>query len=59
MKTKLTFLLILLALSFAGPAAAAQVSFKNIVIDRTFRAEGVAAGDINHDVKLDIFSGDV
>ena len=59
MKTRLTFLLILLALSFAVPAAAAQVSFKKIVIDRAFRAAGVAAGDINHDGKLDIFSGDV
>jgi len=39
--------------------AAGEVRFTKIVVDRTFRAEGVATGDINHDGKTDIFAGDV
>lgn len=56
MKTKWAFLLVILmvASAFAG-----EVSFKKIVVDRTFRAEGVAVGDVNRDGKLDILSGDV
>ncbi|MCK4294719.1 MAG: VCBS repeat-containing protein [Planctomycetes bacterium] len=59
MKTKSTFLLTIIVLSFAVSGAAAPVSFKKIVIDKTFRAEGVATADINHDGKLDILSGDL
>jgi len=39
--------------------AAGQVRFEKIVVDKTFRAEGVATGDVNHDGKLDILAGDV
>ena len=39
--------------------AAGQVSFKKIIVDKTFRAEGAAVGDVNHDGKLDILAGDV
>jgi len=59
MKTKSTFLLTIIVLSFAVFGAAAPVSFKKIVIDKTFRAEGVAVGDVNRDGKLDILSGDL
>ena len=52
-------LVILLAASFAVSSPAGPVAFERIVVDTTFRAEGVAVGDINHDSKLDIFSGDV
>ena len=40
-------------------AAAGEVRFKKIVVDKTFRSEGVAIGDVNHDGKTDIFAGDV
>ena len=40
-------------------AATAEVRFRKIVVDKTFRSEGVATGDINHDGKRDIFAGDV
>jgi len=39
--------------------AADQVRFEKIVVDKTFRAEGVATGDVNHDGKLDILASDV
>jgi hypothetical protein len=35
------------------------VRFEKVILDKTFRAEGVAVGDVNHDGKLDILSGDV
>ena len=56
MNTKWTFLLVIL---MAASVFAGEVSFKKIVVDKTFRAEGVAVGDVNRDGKLDILSGDV
>ncbi|HUS92524.1 MAG TPA: VCBS repeat-containing protein, partial [Phycisphaerae bacterium] len=38
---------------------AGEVQFERTAVDRTFRSEGVAVGDINHDGKMDIFAGDV
>ncbi|MHC4888185.1 MAG: FG-GAP-like repeat-containing protein, partial [Planctomycetota bacterium] len=35
------------------------IRFKKIVVDKTFRAEGVAVGDINRDGKIDVLAGDV
>jgi hypothetical protein len=58
MKTKLAFV-ILLAVSLPVSVAAGPLEFERIIVDKTFRAEGVAVGDINHDAKLDILSGDV
>ena len=43
----------------ASAAAMGEVKFKKIVVDRTFRSEGVAAADVNRDGKLDILAGDV
>jgi hypothetical protein len=36
-----------------------KVTWKKIVIDRTFRSEGVAVADVNKDGKLDVLAGDV
>ena len=36
-----------------------QVSWKRIVIDKTFRSEGVGVADVNKDGKKDIITGDV
>ncbi|MBN2139129.1 MAG: VCBS repeat-containing protein [Sedimentisphaerales bacterium] len=58
MKSKLA-LIVLLAFLPAVALAADHVVFEKIVVDRTFRAEGVATGDIDHDGRLDILSGDV
>jgi len=38
---------------------AAQVSWKRLKLDDTFRSEGVAATDVNHDGKIDVLAGDV
>jgi len=43
----------------ASAAVARDVAFTKIVVDKTFRAEGVATGDVNHDGKKDIITGDV
>jgi hypothetical protein len=36
-----------------------MISWKKIVIDKTFRSEGVTVADVNKDGKLDILAGDV
>jgi len=55
---KRTFWLCSAALA-ASLAIGGEVKFRKIVVDKTFRSEGVATGDINHDGKLDIFAGGV
>jgi hypothetical protein len=40
-------------------AGAEPVSFQKVVLDRTFRSEGVAVGDVNRDGKLDVLAGEV
>ncbi|MCI0361370.1 MAG: VCBS repeat-containing protein [Planctomycetaceae bacterium] len=50
-------------LTVVAPASAQQpsgkVTFKKTVLDTTFRSEGVAVGDFNHDGKRDIAAGTV
>ncbi len=58
-QTQLILLLVLLVMLSSVPASAEGVRFKKIIVDKTFRSEGVAVGDINHDGKMDIFAGDV
>jgi hypothetical protein len=43
----------------SAPANSVSISFKKSTLDRKFRSEGVAAGDFNHDGKLDIAAGSV
>jgi hypothetical protein len=59
MKAACVSLIVTLALLCSVSTVAGPVSFERIVVDGTFRAEGVATGDVNHDGKLDILSGDV
>jgi hypothetical protein len=35
------------------------ITWKKTVLDKTFRSEGAAIGDVNHDGKLDVLVGDV
>jgi len=50
----------LAAWACVSPARGAEaIRFEKTVVDKTFRSEGVAVGDINHDGKMDIFAGDV
>jgi hypothetical protein len=42
-----------------GPTAKTAITWKKVVIDKTFRSEGVGVADFNKDGKLDIFVGDV
>ncbi|MBN1844445.1 MAG: VCBS repeat-containing protein [Sedimentisphaerales bacterium] len=41
-----------------APAADA-VTFQKIVLDKAFRSEGVAVGDVNRDGRLDVLAGEV
>jgi len=59
MKTKWVLLSVTAAFFGGVSAVAGQVRFEKIIVDKTFRSEGVAAGDVNHDGKLDILAGDV
>lgn len=59
MKTTWVFVFVALAFLCGTLWAAGEVRFEKVVIDKTFRAEGVATGDVNHDGKLDILAGDV
>ena len=47
-----------LAIGILSTSSRAEVSFRKHVIDPAFRAEAVAAADINRDGKLDIIAGE-
>jgi hypothetical protein len=51
MKTRWMFVLIALAFLCGLSVAAEPVRFEKIVVDKTFRSEGVTTGDVNHDGK--------
>ena len=59
MNARWTLLSVVCGLLVAVPAFARDVRFKKIVVDETFRSEGVAVGDVNHDGKIDVLAGDV
>ncbi len=59
MKARIILLLVVLVFLGTVPASAGQIRFRKIIVDKTFRSEGVAVGNINHDGKMDIFAGDV
>jgi len=49
----------LLRVTSATPAAAKDIRFEKIVVDRQFRSEGVAVADVDRDGRNDILTGDV
>ena len=60
MKHSMAFAACGVAWVWVGALSAAEpVAFGKTVVDTTFRAEGVAVGDVNKDGKMDILSGDV
>lgn len=56
---RMTRILTILVLGLSPIVASGEVRFQKIVVDKTFRSEGVAVGDVNRDGKLDILAGDV
>jgi len=59
MGSRILFCCGLAALIAGSTANSGEVRFRKIVLDKTFRAEGVATGNVNHDGKLDVLAGDV
>jgi len=59
MKTQWIILAAAMPVLIAASAFAGEVSFQKTIVDKTFRSEGVAVGDINHDGKIDVLAGDV
>ena len=63
MKTELVLAFLATALlvlpGWGAPEMAKRVQFQKIVLDKTFRSEGVAVADVNRDGKPDILAGDV
>ena len=49
----------LLGVGASATGFADDAKFERIMLDQTFRAEGVAVGDFNQDGKLDVAAGDV
>lgn len=44
-------------LGLSSSLAAQEITFKRTILDRKFRSEGVAVGDVNKDGKLDVIAG--
>ncbi len=53
------FATVLILGSLAGAANGEEIGWRRIKIDDVFRSEGVGAGDINKDGKMDVAAGDV
>jgi hypothetical protein len=48
-----------LPLAFGQSPSSVKITFKKTVLDTTFRSEGVAVGDFNHDGQMDVAAGTV
>ena len=58
MKNELILICLVASLLAASPAQR-EVQFKKIVLDKTFRSEGVAVADVNRDGKTDVLAGNL
>jgi hypothetical protein len=59
MKTKWVLVVVAVLLLGSVKGQGKPVRFQKIVVDKTFRSEGVAVADVNRDGKPDILAGDV
>ena len=58
-RKSLSCLVVLVTMVLGSIVWSVPVQFTKVVLDKTFRSEGVAVGDVNHDGKLDIMAGEV
>jgi len=59
MRIRTVIALLSLVAIAASTAQAKDITFRKIVVDTTFRSEGVGLGDVNRDGKLDVLAGEV
>jgi hypothetical protein len=59
MRIRKSLLLLTLLIVVATTALAGEVRFRKVVLDQTFRSEGVAVADVDRDGKLDVLAGEV
>jgi len=59
MKAKWAFTFVIAEILLCTQVHGKELHFHKIIVDKTFRSEGVAVGDVNRDGKIDVLAGDV